>query len=59
MMKVRRTGAYAGVYRLFCPRRRCVSVALWFDPQSAKRAARRVEAERQQQQLFNNTDTDR
>jgi len=51
-MTVRRVGAYAGVFRLYDPRRRCVSVALWFDPQSAKRAARRAKAERQQQQLF-------
>jgi hypothetical protein len=51
-MEVRRVGAYAGVFRLYDPRRRCLSVRLWFSRSRAERAARRAEAERQQQQLF-------
>jgi len=39
-MKARRTGAYAGVYRLYDPRRRVYSVRLWFDEDRAERAAR-------------------
>jgi len=58
MMQARRTGAYAGVFRLYDPRRRCLSVRLWFDKDRAERAARRAQAERQQQQLFT-SDTDR
>jgi len=51
-MTVRRVGAYAGVFRLYCPRRRCYSVRLWFSEERAQRAARRWEAEERQQQLF-------
>ena len=51
-MTVRRVGAYAGVFRLYDPRRRVYSVRLWFDKDQAERGARRAEAEKQQQQLF-------
>jgi len=51
-MQVRRTGAYAGVYRLYDPRRNVWSVRIWFDKDRAERAARRAEATRRQQQLF-------
>lgn len=40
-MQARRTGRFAGVYRLYCPRRRCYSVRLWFSEERAQRAARR------------------
>lgn len=51
-MTVRRTGAYAGVYRLYDPRRRSWSVRLWFDKRRAERAARRAA----QRDLFTSTD---
>jgi hypothetical protein len=57
-MEVRRVGAYAGVYRLYDPRRRVYSVRLWFSRSRAERAARKVEASRQQRQLFT-SDSDR
>jgi len=53
-MQVRRTGRFAGVYRLYDPRRRCWSVRLWFSEERAVRAARRAEATRRQTQLFDN-----
>jgi len=56
-MQVRRTGRYAGVWRLYCPRRRCYSVRLWFSEERAKRAARRRMAEQRQTDLFTD-DTD-
>ena len=56
-MTVRRVGAYAGVFRLYDPRRRVYSVRLWFDKDQAERGARRAEAEKQQLQLFTD-DTD-
>lgn len=51
-MQVRRTGRYAGVWRLYCPRRKCLSVRLWFDRSRAERAARRWDAKRKQHRLF-------
>jgi len=38
---VRRIGPYRGVYRLYDPRRRTLSVRLWFDQGQAERAAKR------------------
>jgi len=56
-MQVRRTGRFAGVFRLYDPRRRAWSVRLWFDEDRAERAARRRMAEQRQTDLFTD-DTD-
>jgi len=51
-MQVRRTGRFAGVFRVYDPRRNVWSVRLWFDEDRARRAAQRWDAEQRQQQLF-------
>jgi len=51
-MQVRRTGRFAGVFRLYDPCRNVWSVRLWFDKGRAQRAARRWEAEQRQTHLF-------
>jgi len=56
-MQARRTGRFAGVYRLYDSRRRCYSVRLWFSEERAQRAARRRMAEQRQTDLFTD-DTD-
>ena len=48
-MEVKRLGAYGGVYRLYDPRRQCLSVRLWFDPGRAERAARQARQERRRE----------